>query len=244
MSNAAASPPHLLVVEDDPEVLTLVRYILEDSGYGVTSVTSLPESQKALEKHLFHFILTDLFRQPEQHNPLQSIQPLIDQATPIPIGVITAWQVPEDDPALANLAFLLHKPFELEDLLGKVDAALHPTIRSVRQIALAEEFFHALNARDWPRLGRLCTPDIQAAPSVAVSGIRVGLPSYLTYLEQRWSLLPDNTIEEIHLFPRQDGVAARYLIHWQSSNGRKHRAAGSIRFRFHHGRISHIDGAF
>lgn len=243
MSNATASPPHLLVVEDDPEILTLVRHILQDSGYGVTSATSLASSRSMLEERLFHFILTDLFYQPGQH-PLLSIQPLIEQATPTPIGIMTAWPVSEDDPALANLAFLLHKPFELEDLLGKVDAELHPTIRSVRQISLVEEFFLALNARDWERLTRLCMPDIRMAPPVAGLSISVGLPSYLKHLEQRWSRLPDYTIEEIQVFPREDGVAARYLARWQGSDGIEHRAAGSMRFRFHHGRISQIDGAF
>lgn len=229
MSNATASPPQLLVVEDDPEILTLVRHILQDGGYGVTSTTSLAGCQSLVEQRLFHFILTDLFYHSGQRSPLQSIQPLIEQATPIPIGVMTAWPVPEDDPAIAHLAFLLHKPFELEDLLGKVDAELHPTIRSARQNALVEEFFQALNARDWPRLTRLCMPDLRVAPRAAGLSHSVGLPGYLQHLERRWSLLPDYTVEEARIFPRQEGAAARYLARWQGSDGIEHRAAGSMR---------------
>ncbi len=244
MSIAPASPPHLLVVEDDPELLGLIHTMLADEGYGVTPAASLPESLRALQEHLFQFVLTDLFYQPEQRNPLQSIQPLIEQAMPTPIGVMTAWPIPEEKIAEADIAFLLRKPFDLDDLLGKVDAQLHPTIRSIRQSTLVEEFFLALNTHDWPRLTRLCTPDITVAPPIAVSGTRIGLPSYLRYLERRLSLLPGFTIEEAQVFPRLDGVAARYLAGWQRRDGIKHRAAGSMRFRFRSGRIAQIEGAF
>ena len=244
MSLAVASPPHLLVVEDDRDILDAVQGVLQEEGYSVTPAISLPESLAALEDHLFQFVLTDLFREPEQHHPLQSIQPLIEQAAPIPVGVMTAWRVPEDDVTQANLAFVLPKPFELDDLLGHLDAYLHPTISSIRQHQMVEQFFLALNARDWQRLTRLCAQNVRVITSVVASGSRIGLRSYLAILERRFSLLPDYTIEEVQIFPRQDGAAARYLARWQDRDGNEHRAAGALRFRFQQGRIAQIEGAF
>ena len=152
---------------------------------------------------------------------------------------MTAWRVPEEAVTSAELAFLLEKPFDLDTLLGQVDAVLHPTIQSLRQLTLVEQFFTALNARDWPRLARLCTPDVKASPAGNVASARLGLPGYL---EQRLSRLPDYTLEDVQVFPRQDGAATRYLALWHSRDGLPHRASGAMRFRFRQGRIAQIDG--
>ena len=243
-----APAPRLLVVEDDAELLNLVQGFLEEEGYSVTSATSLPDSLTALEERLFHFVLTDLFYEPRQRSPLASIQPLLAQAAPIPVGVMTAWPIPEEATAQANLTFLLRKPFDLDDLLGHVDAELHPTIRSLRQHTLVEEFFAALAVHDWQLLSRLCTPDVTvapvSAPAVASFGSRQGLPSFQAAMERRFRLLPGYSIEGIQVFPRTMGVAARYVGRWQDSNGTEHRASGSMYFRFRHGRIAQIEGAF
>lgn len=249
MSLAVASPLHLLVVEDDRELLDLVGGFLQEEGYAVTPATSLHTSMEALENRLFHLVLTDLFREPEQRHPLQSIQPLIQQAAPIPVGVMTAWRVPEEDMARSNLAFLLHKPFELDDLLGKIDVHLHPTISSHQQTQLVDEFFSVLNARDWQRLARLCMRNVKFVPLKAsaveaASAIPDGLPALQTLLERRVHALPGYTIEEVRVFPRPIGVSARYIVRWQGRDGIVHRTAGAMHFRFQRGRIAQIEGAF
>ena len=246
MSAAVASTPQLLVVEDDLELLELVGGFLQGEGYAVTPTNSLDTSMEALEDRLFHLVLTDLFRAPGQSQLLQSIQPLIQQAAPIPVGVITAWRVPEEDVARSNLAFVLPKPFELDDLLGKIDAQLHPTISSLRQTQLVEEFFHALNTRDWQRLARICIPQVRLtllnAPAVAAAGVG-GLLSLQALLERRVRALPGYTIEEVRVFPRQIAVSARYIVRWQGREGIVHRTAGAMHFQFQRGRIAQIDGA-
>lgn len=246
MSLAVASPPHLLVVEDDRDILDAVQGVLQEEGYAVTPAISLPASLAALEEHLFHFVLTDLFLQPAQRDPFQSIQPLLTEAAPIPVGVMTAWRVPEEDIAQANLAFLLRKPFELDDLLGHLDAQLHPTISSIRQHQMVEQFYLALNAHDWQRLTRLCIPQVRMMPlhAPALAPARSGLLSLQTTLEQRVRALPGYTIEGVQVFPRPIGVSARYIIRWQGRDGIVHRTAGAMHFRFQHGRIAQIDGAF
>lgn len=247
MSVAVASAPQLLVVEDDRELLDLVGGFLQGEGYAVTPATSLHTSMEALEDRLFHLVLTDLFRKPEQGHPLQSIQPLIQQATPIPVGVMTAWRVPEEVVAQSNLAFLLPKPFDLDDLLGKIDAQLHPTISSLRQTQMVEEFFHVLTTRDWQRLARLCIPDVRIlslkAPAVAAAEVG-GLLSLQTLLERRVRALPGYTIEGVRIFPRPIAISARYIVCWQGRDGIVHRTAGAMHFQFQRGRIAQIDGAF
>lgn len=146
--------------------------------------------------------------------------------------------------AHTNLAFLLQKPFEIDDLLRQMDAHVHSPVRSTRERHLVQEFFLALNARDWTRLERLCTAEVRVAPPLTTSSVSLRLRTYLEMLEQRWSRLPGYTIEEAKVFNRQDGLAARYLACWEDRDGIVHRMAGSMHFRFRHGRISQIEGAF
>lgn len=242
-----ASSARVLVVDDDSEVLSLVQEALEEDGYGVTPAASLPESLRALEEQLFHFVLTDLFSQPG-HAPLQSIQPLLAHAAPIPVGVLTAWNTPDDLVAQADLAFLLHKPFDLDDLQRRLHAHVHPKVSRPRQHQVVEAFFEALNARDWKRLARLCTPEVRvaslSAPAVAAAGAPGGLFGLRAALEARFHRLPGYTIEAVQVYRRPMGVSARYVARWQGSDGLEHRAAGALHFRLEGERIAQIDGAF
>ena len=233
MSKVSASAPQLLLVEDDPGVLSLVREVLEEEGYDVTPATSLPKSLTELEEHLFHFILTDLFSKSGQNYPLQSIQPLLARAAPTPVGVMTAWPVPAEAATQTDLAFLLRKPFDLDDLLRELDTKLRSRVSSHSQEQLVEQFFKALNSRDWTRLAQFCTPDMALARR----------PSFLEIVTQCMRCLQDYRFEDVQFFARQDGVAARYIASWQASNGRLHRA-GSLYFRFQGERIAQIEGAF
>lgn len=172
---SSASPARVLWVDDDTELLSLVQEALEEDGYAITPAASLPESLRALEEQLFHFVLTDLFSQPE-HSPLQSIQPLLELATPIPVGVLTAWNLPEEAAVQADLAFLLRKPFELDDLERRLHAHIHPTLSRPHQHLVVEAFFEALNARDWKRLAQLCTHEVRVASLAAPAVTPPALP--------------------------------------------------------------------
>ena len=243
MMPALAHAPRVLVVENDADLLSMVQEFLEQDGYSVTPVASLPDSLAVLEGQPFQLVLTDLFYQPGRPL-LQSIHPLLAQAAPIPVGVMTAWLIPEEDLVREDLAFLVPMPFDLDDLLGHLDAQLDPLISRIHQTQLVEQFYLALNARDWRQLTRLCAPNLRVTTPMVVSTASIGLHSYLAILERRFSLLPGYTMEAVQVFPRQDGAAARFLACWQDSDGKEHRAAGSMRFRFQSGRIAQIDGAF
>lgn len=244
---SSASSARVLVVDDDTELLSIVQEALEEDGYAITPAASLPESLLALEEQLFHFVLTDLFYQPGR-SPLQSIRPLLAQATPIPVGVLTAWNLPEEDAAQADLAFLLRKPFDLDDLQRRLHAHVHPHVSRPRQHLVVEAFFEALTTRDWKRLARLCTPDVRlgslAAPAVAAASAPGGLFRLRATLEERFLHLPGYTIEAVQDYRRPMGASARYVARWQGSDGIPHRAAGALHFRFEGERIAQLDGAF
>lgn len=172
----------------------------------------------------------------------------VDQAAPIPVGVVTAWAISQEEAAEAGLAWLLRKPFDLGDLVRAIQKEVHPRTSHQRQTRLVEQFFDALNSGDWKRLARLCTPNViirsLSAPSVAERGSANDLLMLRASFEQRFLALPGYTIEGVQVYNRPLGVSARYLACWQSSDGVGHRAAGALHFRFQGERIAQIEGAF
>ncbi|HEY7127377.1 MAG TPA: response regulator [Ktedonobacterales bacterium] len=243
----SAIPARLLLVEDEPDILLPVQAVLEEEGYAVTPAVSLPASLEQLEEHVYHLVLTDLFS-PNGHAPLQSIRPLLTKAVPTPVAVMTSWPMAEEAAAQAGVSFLLHKPFNLDDLVRAVQREIHPQSNHTRQTQVIEQFFAALNAHDWKQLARLCTPDVAlrsiSAPAVEVSESKSGLLTYRAYIEQRFSTLPGYTIDEVRVYGRPLGVAARYIARWQDRDGIIHRMAGSLHFRFKGERIAQIEGVF
>ena len=247
MSQAAASPARLLVVEDDPDILEPIQGVLEEEGYCVTTALSLPASLALVSQQIYQLVLTDLFSS-QGHNPLQSIRPLLTQAAPTPVGVMTAWHVTREAAAQAGLAWVLQKPFNLNELLRAVQREVHPRYSRTRQTQVVEQFVAALNSRDWKQVARLCTSDVViqslSAPPIATSANHFTLSHYRTILEQGLLALPGFTFEQVSVFARPVGLAARYLVRWQSSDGTAHRVAGAMHFRFKGERISQIEGAF
>ena len=248
MSLTPVTPPHLLVVEDEPDLLERLVALLGEEGYTVSPVTSLPASLTQLQDRSFHFVLTDLFAQPG-HDPLYSITPLLRAAAPIPVGVITAWPIAPDIVTQAGLACLVRKPFEADVLLQAVEGGLQSVLsHKQHQAHLVEQFFAALNARDWKRIVHLCTPDVTfvslTAPAVTDANSRMGLLSYRVLMERRMNALPGYTFAEVRVFARPLGVAVRYVACWQSRNGTLHQNAGSAHLQFQGTRIAQIIGLF
>jgi CheY-like chemotaxis protein len=161
-----AFPPRVLVSDDTPDLLALVEAILSENGYAVTASGSLPTALALVEEQLFHFILTDLYAQ-SGLSPFQGIAPLIAQAQPTPIAVMTAWPLSYADVTQAGASYLLSKPFGMADLLQAVEQGVQSSLHKPEQEVqrqVVEQFFHAWTAQDWAQLARLCTLSVRFLP--------------------------------------------------------------------------------
>src|SRR5690348_585386 len=71
----AAAKGRILVVDDDPEVLSAIQMILQDEGYLVESSLTPCDAQKKLQKQPFDLVLTDLYANSENgHEPLADLR--------------------------------------------------------------------------------------------------------------------------------------------------------------------------
>src|SRR5262249_3654639 len=120
-------PSHILVVDDDCEIRTLLREYLEKNGFRATAVADGKETRRALERSRVDLVVLDLML-PEE-NGLEICRAL-RTTSDIPIIMLTALgdevdrvvglEVGADD--------YLAKPFSPRELLGRIRAVLRRTL--------------------------------------------------------------------------------------------------------------------
>jgi len=123
MGELREQAPRVLVVEDEPEMLRLVQAALEEAGMQVTGAAREGEALKRLREGRYDVVVTDLYVTRGQEE-LESIAALLREAGATPVGVMSGWPVEEEVARAAGVAFVLRKPFALEELVRAVEAAL------------------------------------------------------------------------------------------------------------------------
>lgn len=123
MSNMHELSPRVLVVEDEPEILRLVQTALEEAGMQVTGAPREGEALKRLREGRYAVVVTDLYVTRGQEE-LESIAALLREAGATPVGVMSGWPVEDEVARAAGVAFVLRKPFAMEELVRAVEEAL------------------------------------------------------------------------------------------------------------------------
>jgi two-component system OmpR family response regulator len=135
MSNSA----HILVVDDDREIRTLLRDYLEKNGFRATAVADGNETRRALERGRFDLVVLDLML---PHESGLDICRALRAGSDIPIIMLTA--LGEEVDRVVGLEVgaddYLSKPFSPRELLGRIKAVL-------RRTSLAPRAADATNVR-------------------------------------------------------------------------------------------------
>jgi CheY-like chemotaxis protein len=128
--NTAQCPPHVLHVDDAPDIRALVREVLEDEGYRVTSAASVQQvaTVRALAPDLIVHDLLFAGHAPTGWSFLHALRqdPLLGQ---VPVILCTADRRVYTDPAWAQQVLslgvqVMTKPFDLTDFLARLELAL------------------------------------------------------------------------------------------------------------------------
>ena len=119
--------PHILVVDDDREIRTLLRDYLEKNGFKATAVADGQETRRALERTRFDLIVLDLML---PHESGLEICRELRARSEIPIVMLTA--LGEEVDRIVGLEVgaddYLAKPFSPRELLGRIRAVLRRTL--------------------------------------------------------------------------------------------------------------------
>jgi len=111
----------IVVLDDDPIVLELLRTVLDDAGYASISGTSLDEVPAAAHADL---VISDLvpLKAYSRETALAWIAGLRERFGPVPILIITAHIAALRERDSLGAEGVIGKPFDVEALLVKVAA--------------------------------------------------------------------------------------------------------------------------
>ena len=129
---------HILLIEDDSKLRSILAEILEDAGHRVSAASDGKEAEKCMAADPANLVLTDILM-PEQ----EGIETIINLRRNYPkvkvIGMSGGGRGGAKHYLDAARTFgaqeTLQKPFESVELLGKIDAVLNgtTTANSVKQ---------------------------------------------------------------------------------------------------------------
>ncbi|MGH2603837.1 MAG: response regulator transcription factor [Dehalococcoidia bacterium] len=123
MSNGipAGSSAQVLVVDDDHEILAVVRDVLESEGYKVETAANGEDALAAVARLLPDLIMLDVnMPQVDGWEVLGRLRAAAGPQTPV--VVMTAGYLAQDQALASGAQGYLGKPFDLDDLLSAVGA--------------------------------------------------------------------------------------------------------------------------
>ena len=111
----------ILVVDDEPEMVVLVRSVLERAGYEVDAAFSAAEGRERLAKSAYDLIILDFLLKDGLGEGLLKIIRAKENLKSLPVIIITAFSSRGAKSFLSQGATdVLFKPISLGELLSKV----------------------------------------------------------------------------------------------------------------------------
>lgn len=114
----------ILVVDDDLAILEVIKIILEDKGYNVLTNSNGATVHTSIEEHQPDLILLDIWMSGFDGRDISKKLKSHHKTQHIPVIVISAHNDTEKMAKEAGADDFLAKPFDIEDLLTKVESHL------------------------------------------------------------------------------------------------------------------------
>lgn len=115
---------HVLVADDDKNIRRLLRAVLEQNGYTVTTAVDGEDAMKKLEEAPIDLLVLDIMM--PKMDGYAFTKELRDARSDLPILMISAKQLPEDrhQGFLVGTDDYMTKPLDLEEMLLRIKALL------------------------------------------------------------------------------------------------------------------------
>lgn len=114
----------VLVVDDNEDTLEMMTEILSYENFEVQGARAAGGLFKLIASFKPDLVLLD-YRLPDGHGGELCLQlKTHPELSYIPVIIFTAYQQPAEDFSIYRPDMVIHKPFDLEDLIGRVTALL------------------------------------------------------------------------------------------------------------------------
>jgi DNA-binding response OmpR family regulator len=112
----------ILVVDDEDDILGLVRLILEDAGFECETARDGREGLKAIQQQQFDLVLLDIMMPILTGWEVLRILRDNEQTRNLPVAILTARAFSSETPGMEITAYsdYITKPFEPDDLVERV----------------------------------------------------------------------------------------------------------------------------
>ena len=229
MYTESKGAPSLLLIEDDPGLRSLFAALLTEAGYTYTFAWSLEEARYLADEHTFALVMADLFLD----GTMQHLRDFCALIHPIPLALMTRLPLAQtiDLPAIA---FILSMPFDIEEYLGQIAAAINVPLdaEQQRQVEQARQYLAALEVLDWDSLLQLCTEDVIFIPparSRIISSPWIqGGAAFRASTEAIKQHYPQVHYLDLVFAATPNGLAVRYINQWQTPEGPKELASTTL----------------
>jgi DNA-binding response OmpR family regulator len=115
---------HILVVDDEPNVLVTYRLILQQRGYDVSAAVSSEEARQVITDDGIDLVLCDLSLE-KQENGFDVIEFARQKDSRVPAVLLTGYATPEANDRAQSLGIpVLFKPIAINELLETISALL------------------------------------------------------------------------------------------------------------------------
>lgn len=116
---------NILVIDDDLAILEVLKIILEDSGYAVTSISSGSDIQRKVNEKKPDLILLDIWISGHDGRDIAHTLKNNKSSSNIPIIVMSAHNETKRIAHEAGVDDFLAKPFDMNDLIAIVKKYTH-----------------------------------------------------------------------------------------------------------------------
>ena len=118
----------ILVLDDDPDIGTMIKMMLEYKGYIVTVSDRADMAQQALNKGRVDLIIMDMLLSGVNGTDLCVDLKKNPSTSRIPVIMISAHPNAKEICLEAGADEFISKPFDMNDILSKIDGLLHKTL--------------------------------------------------------------------------------------------------------------------
>ena len=251
--NMYTSPPpvpstRILLVMPDTLLRETLYDILQEEGYDLRQALSLAQALSRLDEETFGLVLTEML-DVRADDPLHATSELVRLASPTPVGIVTAWNVADENVRKAGFAFCLRMPFELETLLAYVAGAMRImlTPEQEHQAEVARSYLGAMSEGRLDDALDLCTETIRyhlRSTSTEASSEARDKASLRGYVLDAMNRYPRARFENVNVYALPGRLAARYTLCWHPTPEREACTSAAVVFRFEGERIAEIGAEY
>lgn len=116
---------NILVVDDDPDIGTMLRMMLEFKGYNVKLVNRAGQTFDVLRQHEIDLVILDMLIAGDNGTDVCASIRSNKESANLPVMMISALPDARQSCLEAGANEFLSKPFEMQDLLAKVNGLVN-----------------------------------------------------------------------------------------------------------------------